>query len=113
MEEKPLKKIFLSAAAILALLCLLTGCSKNPLVGKWVSDVACGTVICFLDNERLTVTTGDTVLDGVYYTANDTITITLNSPVTSYTVTAKYEITDNNKLILTSEDGKKEQFSQK
>ena len=108
-----MKKILSCTAALLLVLFLFAGCSKNPLVGKWVSDVDSNTVICFLDDERLTVTTGDTVLDGVYYTAGDTITITLNSTVTSYTVTAKYEITNNNKLILTSQDGKKEQFSQK
>lgn len=107
-----MKKI-LSLALIAAVIILFAGCSDNPLIGKWISDADGSTVICFIDEERLTVTTGDAVLDGVYTSDGKTLSITLNNPAASYSFTAEYEITAENKLILTSRDGQKEQFSQK
>ena len=108
-----MKKLLCVALAGVVLICLVCSCSRNPLVGKWVSDADGSTVLRFLDDERLTVTTGATELDGVYSREENMLHITLNSPNASYSFTAEYEITKENKLILTSEDGQKEQFSQK
>lgn len=92
---------------------ILSGCSEDGLKGVWVSDADGKTEITFIDDELLTVKSGNAVLDGVYKIENDTINIRLNSISSTETVTATYKIVEKNKLLLTNISGETEQFLRK
>jgi len=100
-------------SVVIFTVCMIAGCSGSKLEGTWISDVNSNTEICFIDDEFLTVKTGDTVLDGVYYVEGDKIELTINSPYSSETVEATYEIVEKNKLLLTNINGETEQFLRK